>query len=365
MPLDMGVLSFFCRADLFEQYGVEVPTTWDEHVAAAEAVKAADPNVRIGATTLGDPALYAALAWQHGATWASVEGDAWKIDSAETAERSTPSATPPMPRRYSATSWAPAPPSTSTWRRGHQLRPVGRREPRRSPARRGPPADHHELRLRRPIDERGEPTEKYRLFREALLEFRASAGDESEVPDVPEPLPWLDEATIALSPATGSALAASGAVRTPYVPQFEDLGLDQGVAIHTAELRGPREANADGRLVGAGAGTELSVDLPEIPAGSAVRIDLVVDSLGRVNYGPMVGERKGITGQVMHERQLVHGFTSRTARLDDLHALAPWEDEDAAALDAVAPLAFTGSFARSAAATRASRSTASTGASRS
>lgn len=94
-----------------------------------------------------------------------------------------------------------------------------------------------------------------------------------------------------------------------------------------------------------GAGTELSVDLPEIPAGSAVRIDLVVDSLGRVNYGPMAGERKGITGQVMHERQLVHGFTSRTARLDDLHALAPWEDEDAAALDAVAPLAFTGTFA--------------------
>lgn len=121
----MGVLSFFYRADLFEQYGVEVPTTWDEYVAAAEAVKAADPNVRIGATTLGDPALYAALAWQHGATWASVEGDAWKIDidSAETAERSTPSATPPMPRRCSATSWAPAPSSPWTCPRSRPAPP--------------------------------------------------------------------------------------------------------------------------------------------------------------------------------------------------------------------------------------------------
>lgn len=79
VPLDMGMLQLFYRTDLFEQYGIEVPTTWDEYVAAAEAVKAADPSVRIGATTLGDPALYAALAWQHGATWASVEGDAWKI----------------------------------------------------------------------------------------------------------------------------------------------------------------------------------------------------------------------------------------------------------------------------------------------
>lgn len=80
VPLDMGVLTFFYRADLFEQYDIDVPTTWEEYVAAAETVKAADPNVRIGATTLGDPALYAALSWQHGATWASVEGDAWKID---------------------------------------------------------------------------------------------------------------------------------------------------------------------------------------------------------------------------------------------------------------------------------------------
>ncbi|WP_125777005.1 ABC transporter substrate-binding protein [Antribacter gilvus] len=80
VPLDLGVYQFFYREDLFQQHGIEVPTTWEEYVAAAEKVAAADPNVRIGASTLGDPAAYAALAWQHGATWAAVDGDSWKID---------------------------------------------------------------------------------------------------------------------------------------------------------------------------------------------------------------------------------------------------------------------------------------------
>ncbi|MET4158293.1 extracellular solute-binding protein [Agromyces sp. PvR057] len=80
VPLDAGVLEFYYRADLFEQYGIEVPTTWEEYHAAAAKVAAADPNVRLGASILGDPALYAAVAWQNGATWSTVEDDAWSID---------------------------------------------------------------------------------------------------------------------------------------------------------------------------------------------------------------------------------------------------------------------------------------------
>ena len=88
IPLDAGILNFFYRADLFEQYGIEVPTTWAEYEQAAATVAAADPNVRLGASVLGDPALYAALAWQNGAQWSSIKDDAWSIDvdSKETTE---------------------------------------------------------------------------------------------------------------------------------------------------------------------------------------------------------------------------------------------------------------------------------------
>ncbi|WP_457962452.1 sugar ABC transporter substrate-binding protein [Arthrobacter sp. D1-29] len=80
VPLDAGVLQMYYRADLFEQYGITVPKTWDEYKAAAEKVAAADGNVRIGASAVGDPAMYAALAWQNGAKWGGLDGDSWKVD---------------------------------------------------------------------------------------------------------------------------------------------------------------------------------------------------------------------------------------------------------------------------------------------
>ncbi len=88
VPLDAGVLQLYYRADLFEKYGISVPATWEEYKAAAKKVAAADPEARIGASAAGDSVLYAALAWQNGAKWASLEADGWKIniDTPETRE---------------------------------------------------------------------------------------------------------------------------------------------------------------------------------------------------------------------------------------------------------------------------------------
>jgi beta-galactosidase len=47
-------------------------------------------------------------------------------------------------------------------------------------------------------------------------------------------------------------------------------------------------------------------------------VELWVESLGRVNYGPRLGEPKGITGGLLHERQYLHGVRSRGLRLDAL-----------------------------------------------
>lgn len=83
VPFDATPQVYFYRKDLFEKYGVGVPTTWDEYRTAAEKIKAADPAARIGAFPTDAP-LQAALSWQAGAQWFQVEGDAWKpaIDDA-------------------------------------------------------------------------------------------------------------------------------------------------------------------------------------------------------------------------------------------------------------------------------------------
>ncbi|MFC9294498.1 ABC transporter substrate-binding protein [Streptomyces sp. NPDC057011] len=83
VPFDATPQVYFYRKDLFEKYGVGVPTTWDEYRAAAEKIKAADPAVRIGSFPTDAP-LQAALSWQAGAKWFEVKGDGWKpaIDDA-------------------------------------------------------------------------------------------------------------------------------------------------------------------------------------------------------------------------------------------------------------------------------------------
>ena len=87
IPYDASPLVLFYRADLFEQYGISVPATWDEYATAAEKVKAADPDSRIGFSIVGDPALYASLSWQNGAIWNSVGDEAWHINIDDAASR--------------------------------------------------------------------------------------------------------------------------------------------------------------------------------------------------------------------------------------------------------------------------------------
>ena len=75
VPQDFGPGVMYYRKDVFDAAGVEVPSTWAEYAAAAEALKAANPNTYI---TYLDPGLadaaYMGL-WQLGAApWTVTEG---------------------------------------------------------------------------------------------------------------------------------------------------------------------------------------------------------------------------------------------------------------------------------------------------
>jgi len=65
-PVDGGPMGLIYRTDVFEQYGIAIPTTWDEYEAAGQALKDA------GGPLLGDlganvPAVFMALTIQNGA----------------------------------------------------------------------------------------------------------------------------------------------------------------------------------------------------------------------------------------------------------------------------------------------------------
>ncbi|KQM81331.1 ABC transporter substrate-binding protein [Agromyces sp. Leaf222] len=79
VPQDTGPMMFFYRADLFEQYGLTVPTTWDEYAETARALHAADPTKYLGTFSANDAGWFAGLSQQAKAEWWSIDGDSWGV----------------------------------------------------------------------------------------------------------------------------------------------------------------------------------------------------------------------------------------------------------------------------------------------
>ncbi|MET7872438.1 glycoside hydrolase family 35 protein [Streptomyces cyaneofuscatus] len=179
-----------------------------------------------------------------------------------------------------------------------------------------------------PVDEYGRATEKFHLFRKVLAEY--AQGPLPALP--PEPVGLARPVRVELDAWAGldgvlEALGDPEAPESGVAPTFEELGVGRGLVRYRVAVPGPRMpypltaaglrdravVSVDG--VRAGVLTEESPTLPEPVAGPAV-VELWVESLGRVNYGPRLGEPKGITGGVLHERQYLHGVRARGLRLD-------------------------------------------------
>lgn len=79
LPQDSGPMAMFYNATVFEKYGIEVPTTYDEYVAAAEKLHAADPNAYITSDT-GDAGFTTSMIWQAGGRPFTADGTNVTID---------------------------------------------------------------------------------------------------------------------------------------------------------------------------------------------------------------------------------------------------------------------------------------------
>ncbi|MBT9605115.1 sugar ABC transporter substrate-binding protein [Microbacterium sp.] len=79
LPQDSGPMALFYNKEVFDQFGIAVPTTWDEYVAAAEKLHAADPTKFITADT-GDSGFTTSMIWQAGGTPFQTSGTDVTID---------------------------------------------------------------------------------------------------------------------------------------------------------------------------------------------------------------------------------------------------------------------------------------------
>jgi len=82
LPQDSGPMAFFYNQEVFDDVGVEVPTTWDEYIEVARAVKEDDPD-RCLANDSGDPGFTTSMIWQAGGTPFQNDGESVTIDLAD------------------------------------------------------------------------------------------------------------------------------------------------------------------------------------------------------------------------------------------------------------------------------------------
>ncbi len=178
-----------------------------------------------------------------------------------------------------------------------------------------------------PIDERGGVTDKFHAFRKVLEPYA-----DGPLPEPEPPAPLLPAGRVELTESLRlfDALEnlAGPEAEAPLPPTFEDLGIGQGLVLYTGRVPGPRQPyalsvqgladRAHVYVDGAPAGV-LERDATEVVPGVQVpgtemRLELLVESMGRINYGAGLGERKGIR-RVLHAQQILHNWRARAVEL--------------------------------------------------
>ena len=201
-----------------------------------------------------------------------------------------------------------------------------------------------------PIGEDGTLNEKFHALRAMFAPFHAS-----ELPPVPAGPRRQAAASAPLEQRSSllqlvATLPVTGEV-WPRPHTFEELGAEDGLVVYEADVSFPADATLtidglhdravvflDAQALGVlERDGETSLALPV--DGGAGRLTLVVESLGRINYGPYTGEGKGIMRGVMIGRRLVNGWTHRLV-LQEAPTAAPGLDRSAEASDGVAVASF-------------------------
>jgi multiple sugar transport system substrate-binding protein len=79
-PQDSGANGFFYRKDIFDKYGLTVPTTWEEYAKQARKLKAAAPDLEFAAPPLGYALVWVGMIWGAGGKMFDYHDGNWYID---------------------------------------------------------------------------------------------------------------------------------------------------------------------------------------------------------------------------------------------------------------------------------------------
>lgn len=185
-----------------------------------------------------------------------------------------------------------------------------------------------------PLNEAGDPTEKYFAVRDIIAKYT-----DFEQIEVPKALPKQAYGKVSV---TSQALLfeqleqLTTPVKSVTPEPMERYGQNNGFIVYETFITGPREQKEliiqdchdralvflDDEFQGIIERWDSSKKVHfEVPNGGA-RLRILVENMGRINYGPYLADRKGITEGVRHGNQFLYDWTVWTLPLNDLQPLS-------------------------------------------
>ncbi|MFF8443973.1 beta-galactosidase family protein [Streptomyces californicus] len=180
-----------------------------------------------------------------------------------------------------------------------------------------------------PLDEAGDPTEKYTAFRDVIAKYAPVPSDPTPSPGAKLAVPGVPLTECAELLPNAPALAVGIHSRRPLT--MEELEQDFGFVLYETALplpgaalleaeqvRDRAQVFVDGQPVGVleRENHEHALAFMVPRAGSVLSV--LVENQGRVNYGQGIHDRKGLLGAVLLDGTELTGWTSRSLPLDGL-----------------------------------------------
>ncbi|RCV48177.1 beta-galactosidase, partial [Marinitenerispora sediminis] len=192
-----------------------------------------------------------------------------------------------------------------------------------------------------PLSEAGDPTEKYAAYREVIARY---APVPELAPQPAGPAPAFPVRATATAPLLGHLDRLATRTDHDRAPTMDEAGQYRGFVLYrttlaaagpqvltVGEVRDRAQVLVDGVPAGVLSREFHDTSLAVAPNRPDAVLDLLVEDQGRVNYGPRIGEHKGLIGPVAVDGAELRGW--QVYRIDlDAHAGLPFTPSDAAVL---------------------------------
>ena len=185
---------------------------------------------------------------------------------------------------------------------------------------------------RAPLNEAGDMTETYYAIRDVISRNTGKLPPDVAVADTPKAAYGKLELT-QQAPLFENLSRLTQPVHSAAPQTMEQLDQNVGYVLYSTRIHGPLEplpltipkvhdrahCYIDGKLAGIWERTRQQGNVTiALEAGQSAKLDLLVENMGRVNYGPKLFDRKGILEGVRLERRFHFGWDHYCLPMDDL-----------------------------------------------